>query len=237
MEWISNILPSVLLNLIGTVLKGIQMKSGLSLIAMIIDASSSMAQRQSEVILSVNEALKGHREAEGDALVSIYQFAGETIKTVDFKNIKDTADFTYYCGGMTALYDAIGYAINDIGTKLSSMDECDRPEQVQIMIITDGEENSSRHYTSNTVSEMVKHQTTKYSWIFTYLGSNQDAIFAGSKLGIAASLCANYTDQNLSKTVGVVNSKMLGARKFSNNVTMALNSMSYSDLERESLVK
>ena len=202
---------------------------------MIIDASGSMIGRQSEVIISVNEALKKQREAEGEALVSIYQFAYETTKVVDFKNVKDVSDFSYVCDGGTALHDAIGFAIDDIGAKLALMLEEDRPEKVQIMIITDGGENSSRKFNSSEVSELVKHLTTKYSWIFTYLGSNQDAILTGSTIGIAATFCANYTDNNLAKTVNLVNNKMYMARS-ATNAAEAMSLMSYSSLEREELV-
>ena len=204
---------------------------------MIIDASGSMSNRQSDVVASVNEALKKQREAEGEAIVAIYQFADETTKRVDFKNIKEVVDFNYTCNGMTALHDAIGIAVTDIGTQLSLMSEDERPEQVQIMIITDGGENSSKKYNSSMVSEMVKHQTAKYSWIFTYLGSNQDAILTGSTIGIAAAFCANYTDNNLSATFNTVTSKMLFARSVAGDANMALNSMAYSSLEREALVK
>lgn len=213
------------------------MKSGLSLIVKIIDASSSMAKRELEVIDAVNQSLKKHREAPGEALVSIYQFADETTNIVDFKNVNDVVDFKYHCCGMTALHDAMGYVIESVGKKLAAMPESERPEQVQVMVITDGGENASRKYTSAKVSEMVRHQTDKYSWIFTYVGSNQDAIMMGGSLGISAQYCANYTDANLSKTFDTITTKSLSARRFSKSADLAFNSMAYSSVERESLVQ
>ena len=211
------------------------MKSGSALVVFIVDASGSMSNRQGEVNQSINSALKTHRETPGEAIITLYQFDDKVKKLIDFKNVNEVSDFEYQCEGMTALYDAIGTAIDEIGLKLSLMSEDERPEQVQIMIITDGGENSSRRYSSSKVSEMVKHQTSKYSWIFTYLGSNQDAIFTGATLGIAAAHCANYSDNNLSKTVNMVSSKMAFARCATNSMD-AFASMEYSALERESLV-
>ena len=215
------------------------MKSGLSLNVMIIDASSSMSPRRTEVISSVNEAIKKHRETEGEALISIYQFNHQVKNVLDFKNVNDVADFTYECGGMTAMYDGIGVAIDEIGKKLSEIPESLRPELIQVMIITDGEENSSSKYSASKIKEMIEHQTSKYSWIFTYLGSNQDAITTGSVIGIGAMYCANYTDSNLSTTVRGVTGKMSFNRsilsKGGSMADVAVNS-AYTSVERKSFV-
>lgn len=210
------------------------MKNNRALVVYIIDASSSMACRSESVVSAVNESLAGHKASEVETLISIYTFASHTQKVIDFADVKDSPEFRYSVGGMTALYDAIGFAINDIGSKLSSMLEADRPSSVQIMIITDGQENSSQEFNSKKVSEMVKHQTDNYSWLFTYLDSNQDAILAGNSLGIDGNLCATYTDANFGKTMRSVSSKMCLAKGM--DYSAAVNVMAYSSVEREDLV-
>lgn len=215
------------------------MKKGLSLIAMIVDASGSMHSRSSVVVESINEAIRTHREAPGEAVMSIYSFAsyGQIEKIVDFVNVNEVKEFKYTCGGMTALHDAIGKVIDEIGVKLASMNEEDRPEQVQIMIITDGGENDSRDYTVSDIKSKIEHQTTKYSWLFTYLGSNQDAILVGDRLGIAKGLCATYTDSNLKDTMGLVNRKSVRCRSLGGDYQAMTNTMEYSNLDREFISK
>jgi hypothetical protein len=39
---------------------------------------------------------------------------------------------------------------------------------------------------------MIKHQRDKYAWEFIFLGANQDAIQAGSAIGIPASNAATF---------------------------------------------
>ena len=210
------------------------MKKNRALVVYVIDASTSMSCRREAVASAVSESISGYKSSDDETLISIYTFASSTKKVLDFVNVNDSPAFEYVVGGMTALYDAIGSVINDIGSKLSGMLEDDRPSSVQIMIITDGQENSSEDFTSQSVSEMVKHQTEKYSWVFTYLGSNQDAILAGNNLGIDGNLCATYTDNNFSKTVRSVSAKMNLAKGM--DYSSAVRTMSFSSLERESLV-
>lgn len=211
------------------------MRSDLSLVAFVLDASGSMCGREGDVIGSVKSAIKEHSEAAGDTIISVYQFATTIKKSIALKNAREINDFKYTCSGGTALYDAIGTVINEIGSYLSSLNEEDRPGTVEIMIITDGRENSSKEYSVSTIKKMVEHQTSKYSWLFTYLGSNQDAILAGSKFGINADFCATYSDANFVDTMSIVNSKLVRSKGLSRS---AMNSvMAYSADERELLVK
>jgi uncharacterized protein YegL len=64
----------------------------------------------------------------------------------------------YIAQGMTALLDAMGKTINDIGLKLHNTIENERPGKVIFFIITDGEENASVEFTSDKIKEMVELQ-------------------------------------------------------------------------------
>jgi hypothetical protein len=79
-----------------------------------------------------------------------------------------------------------------VGAKLAAMSEEDRPSKVIFLIMTDGEENSSRRYSASQIQEMVTHQREKYSWEFVFMGANIDAIAAGTNLGITATNSVNY---------------------------------------------
>lgn len=210
------------------------MKKGLTLVVNIIDGSGSMDQRVPDVIGSVNENIKKYRELEGETRFSIYVFDHEIIKAVDYMDVKEIGEFTFRARGYTALHDAMGTIIEEIGEKLAKLPEDERPEQVQFMIITDGQENASKKFTAAMVKEKVEHQTSKYSWVFTYLGSNQDAILVGSTMGIDPALSATYNDGNMARTLNIASTKMRMSKGM--DYTMTLNSMSYADSERASFV-
>ena len=99
---------------------------------------------------------------------------------------------TYVPRGTTALLDAIGRTINTIGERLDKTSEPDRPGKVLIVILTDGLENASQEFKRNQIYSMIKHQREKYAWEFIFLGANQDAIHAGSAIGIPASNAATF---------------------------------------------
>jgi hypothetical protein len=90
--------------------------------------------------------------------------------------------------------DAIGRTINTIGERLDKTPEPDRPGKVLIAILTDGLENASQEFKRNEIYSMIKHQRDKYAWEFIFLGANQDAIQAGSAIGIPASNAATFNE-------------------------------------------
>ena len=103
-----------------------------------------------------------------------------TVKT----DIVDTT-FVYSPGGCTAMNDGIGTAIDRIGKWLSDMPEEERPSKNLIVIMTDGEENSSREYSLKQVKEMIQHQTEKYNWTFVYMGMDITSAECADNLGIS----------------------------------------------------
>lgn len=60
------------------------------------------------------------------------------------------------------------------------------------VIITDGEENSSRKYSVGEIKTEIERQKTKYGWEFVFLGANIDAIETADNFGIAADRAIDY---------------------------------------------
>jgi hypothetical protein len=96
----------------------------------------------------------------------------------------DDDTFVYSPNGCTAMNDGIGTAIDRIGKWLADMPEEERPSKNLIVIMTDGEENSSREYTLSRVKEMIQHQTEKYNWTFVYMGMDITSAKCADNLGI-----------------------------------------------------
>ncbi|MBA3884070.1 MAG: VWA domain-containing protein [Chthoniobacterales bacterium] len=101
-------------------------------------------------------------------------------------------DETYEPRNNTALLDAIGQTIDELGKSLAALPEKDRPGQVIVAILTDGLENASRRYAWTDVADRIKQQTAGYKWTFLFLGANQDAIATAAQLNIAAGNSASY---------------------------------------------
>ena len=118
--------------------------------------------------------------------VSLSSITVNGVTDVDVKVNEEESDPLYqYCpGGGTAMNDAIATAINKIGKWLNDMPEEERPSKNLIVIMTDGEENSSKEYTLAKVQEMIKHQTEKYDWTFVYMGMDISNAKAADNLGI-----------------------------------------------------
>lgn len=98
----------------------------------------------------------------------------------------------YRVGGSTALLDAIGLTIEKLVSVQKNTAESYRAENVMFVIITDGEENSSRRFSSDRVKAMIEHEKEKYGWEFVFLGANIDAVETAGKFGISADRAVDY---------------------------------------------
>src|SRR5262249_53284967 len=96
--------------------------------------------------------------------------------------------------GNTALLDAVGRAIVETGERLRALPEEERPGLVVFVVVTDGQENSSKEYTKARVREMIEHQQNVYKWQFVYLGANQDAFAEAGGMGIKLAGAALYKE-------------------------------------------
>lgn len=191
------------------------MKDNFVKIVFVIDESGSMCSSRSDVIGGFNEFVSEQKEEKtGDVNVSLYTFA-DTVKTVfKNKNISDVHNLTmdnYRPRGMTALNDAVGKAINETGYELAAMPEEERPSVVMVVIMTDGEENSSKEFKSAEIRDMIKHQTDKYSWKFIYLGTDITTTRMADDMGIR---CRGFSSKmDLRKTLKCVSASAANYRK------------------------
>lgn len=162
-------------------------------IAVVMDRSGSMASIKDDVIGGFNTFLKEQKSAPGDVTFTLVLFDNEFLTpyyAVDIQKVPDLNQFNYTPRGSTALYDAVGRTIDEIGKRLDKHSE--KPDKVIVAILTDGEENSSSKYTRDQVASMIKHQESKYAWEFVFLAANQDAFQTGASLNIKACNTANF---------------------------------------------
>ena len=171
------------------------MKQDLTSINVIIDKSGSMGHLATDTMGSFNSFVAEQKLVPGEAVFTLCTFNEHPVLVHDFVKLASVPDLnrkSYYPNGGTALLDAMGTTINSVGAKLSALPEDERPSKVIFLIITDGQENSSRSFTKEQVKSMVEHQRDVYSWEFVFMGANIDAIGEGTSLGISAQNTMNY---------------------------------------------
>lgn len=167
----------------------------LTSINVIIDRSGSMHGLTADTIGGFNQFLSDQKKAPGEAIFTLCTFADHHELVHDFVKVASVPELnadTYRPAGSTALLDAMGTTINEVGRKLAAMKEEDRPGKVIFLIITDGQENASCTFTKSQIANMVKHQQDVYSWEFVFMGANMDAVSEGVSLGIAARNSVSY---------------------------------------------
>ena len=98
-------------------------------------------------------------------------------------------DYSAY--GSTALIDAIGSTIEHIQRIHRYIRLEDVPDNVVFVIMTDGQENSSREYSSDRVKKMIERKKKK-GWEFLFIGANIDAVETASGFGIGQNRAVNY---------------------------------------------
>lgn len=174
------------------------MKIGLTEIIFCVDRSGSMESIRKDMIGGFNAFLKEQRKVPTDCKVSFYQFDtyDPLVETVyeqrELLIVPDLTEETFVPRGSTPLYDAVATVIRKLEERLSKTTDFDKPEKVLIVIITDGEENSSQEWHAEQVKQMIEDKTEKAGWSFVYLGANQNAWAAGGNIGIKGSSTLGY---------------------------------------------
>lgn len=162
------------------------MRNDLTDITLIIDRSGSMDSIQSDAQGGINTFIEEQRKLPGEARLTIVEFDDKYDVVYDGVDIKGEINYKLVPRGGTALLDAVGKTINTVGERLSKMDEKDRPGLVVILIVTDGEENSSREFSREQIKNMIDHQTNVYKWQFTYIGSDISTFQEAGSIGLGA---------------------------------------------------
>ena len=163
------------------------MKKNLTEIIFILDRSGSMCGLEADTIGGFNSMIEKQKKADGEAIISTVLFdnVSEVIHDrADIRNIQPMTEDDYTVRGCTALLDAIGGAVHHIGNVHKYARAEDVPEHTLFVITTDGMENASRRYDSETVKKMIERQKEKYGWEFLFLGANIDAVETARSVGI-----------------------------------------------------
>lgn len=160
------------------------MKDNSTHLALLVDRSGSMEAIRTDAEGGLKNLIAEQRALPGDLSIDLFQF------DTHYEKVADIDAWTLQPRGMTALLDAMGRSITEVGEALAARDEDERPSKVVFVIVTDGLENSSREWTRDKVFELVKRQTDEWGWQFVFMAANQDAVAEGHSMGVSNNM--NY---------------------------------------------
>lgn len=155
-------------------------------IVAILDRSGSMNSIRDDAIGGFNTFLAEQQGVKGAANLTVILFDDKYEVPVDAEAVKSAVPLTrdtFVPRGMTAMNDAIGKAIATLEAKA--------PDKAIVCILTDGQENASREYTTAQVKEKIT-ACEKRGWRVVYLAANQDAFAVGAAYGVNAIHTQNF---------------------------------------------
>lgn len=160
-------------------------------ITLILDRTGSMESIRDDTIGGFNAFLTEQQRQPGTVTLTLVQFDSQNSYEVlyNFTPIAAVVPLTresYVPRASTPLLDAMGRGINELGAVLAGMAEDRRPQQIVFVVVTDGQENSSREFTKDQVSQMIRDRQQE-DWQFVFLSADLDAVTDAETSGIAAS--------------------------------------------------
>ncbi len=176
-------------------------------IAIVLDASGSMASCLNATISGFNEQvqeIKSKASLGGETFVSLWTFNSslfEHFVNKDPNFIHEITDKDYCPSGGTALRDAVGSAICRLAT------EDDKDSAFLVMIMSDGEENSSKEFSVKALADLITEKKNTGRWTFTYMGSNQDLTKVAKEMNLDYGNMINYTSTKEGTARGMIRSR------------------------------
>lgn len=133
--------------------------------------------------------VRDQRDLDGDVRLTLVQFDTTdpceiVIDRQPVANVREE-DIRLIPRGGTPLLDAVGGAVAHLRKYA--------PSKVIVLVITDGEENSSHEWTKDRIKTLVT-ECEKQDWVFTFLGADINAFAEAGSLGIAHTHALSFTN-------------------------------------------
>jgi len=170
----------------------------------LLDRSGSMETCLEDTITGFNSFIESQKQFGGTMTLCLFDHEFEVVyDKTPIDDVPALTEETFVPRGGTALLDAMGQILK---MKLS--------DDAMVIVLTDGDENSSNVYTAAHVKDLVDLKP----WKFVYLGANQDAVLAAQNIGIRTSL--GYDSQ---RTPDVFRALSAAVTSYSQDPSLGLN--------------
>lgn len=189
-----------------------------TLIILISDRSGSMAAIKDDAEGGINTFIKEQGEQPG--VTELYFTEFDVSHDLVFNGeARKFGGYKLHPRGGTALLDAMGFTITQVGEMLAGLEEDIRHGKVYCVISTDGQENSSSEWSHAQIKELVTQQTDQWGWEFVYLGANQDAIQVGASVGIKMNSSMTYDAGNIATAYSTASAALSMSRATGQSVS------------------
>lgn len=185
-----------------------------TLVVLVLDRTGSMESSRDQVISGFNEYIEGLKNTEGAeflfTLLLFDKYGDEHLaidipyKAAPLDDVKPLTRETYVPRGLTPLYDAIGHGMQVV-------EQGSGYDKVIFVIITDGEENSSKEFSRDKIFKLIDEKKGLGNWTFAFLGADQDAYAASAAIGISAGNTLSYDSADTEATFGNLTEATSGA--------------------------
>lgn len=139
----------------------------------------------------LDEFIAGEAKLPGPVTVSLWEFDTEISCVHSFAAPAELRGYQIRPRGGTNLYGAVGMAVTAEGEKLAALPEDQRPEDVAVLVASDGKHNSTHDWTGHRVAELLRQQQDDYSWRVVYMGCGEAAFREGERMGTRSGLTVN----------------------------------------------
>lgn len=160
-------------------------------VLMIVDMSGSMSGLANDVRGGFNEYVSTLKaDTEQTYRLTVTLFDTEFIPLAVDAALDDVPQLdagNYSPRGMTALNDAIGKTLAEFDIKHGKVR---KHERVLVVIQTDGQENSSREFSTDQVKALIAEKDKSGRWGFIFLGAGPSAWTSGHAYGLGHSTIA-----------------------------------------------
>ncbi len=149
---------------------------------LIVDKSGSMSDCIEQTINGFNEQVSKVRELQQqfpdqELTIGLTTFNGEVYEHFYQGNPEEVIKLTpatYIPGGSTALLDAIGVSVQHL-ENIVQYQPASAATTVVVVILTDGEENASKHYNLKQINATISRLQETGKWTFSFIGATLDA--------------------------------------------------------------
>lgn len=119
--------------------------------------------------------------------------------------------------GSTALYDAVGATIANTDKDRHGA------EKIICIIVTDGQENSSREWDKDKLNQSVESHLNAGDWTFTYLGTQPETWDDAGRFGVPAGSTMSYTPAMAQATYATMSASVNALSKSAVRGSSAMN--------------
>ena len=144
-----------------------------TIIEFLLDETGSMTSVWDQTINGFNSFIETQKTQPGECYLTLTTFDTIGIKTpytdLPISNVPLLNRETYTPRASTNLFDAIGSRISELESRIKNQDV-----NVLFVIMTDGEDNSSKEYTADTIKTKINFKQENAKWSFVFLGSSSN---------------------------------------------------------------